>query len=291
MHQTQRWSFVPPTCTTGFIRYIFTRYSSLYSRRPLSGIKPNSGSGERCNSAAGNSSDSLSWAGADCTPSRELCGHTAEKPQQDIRNSHLPHQTRECALLTVGCLWAKILLPICCSKLTVTSGSSYTQDWPVDLLKELSPCSAGFCALNLVTFLSSDSCTSGDKRKASLQLNLALHGLELLFQCVLWVPLHNCVHNEGHSQCSPALPLPLIPIPWSRTWGNWAMKLYRPVELLWDQWWLPQSSPLTALECRHGIWDVTNHWGGYLCKSCPPHCAVVWAALSSSWTQGWEQHT
>lgn len=43
MRQTQRWSFVPPICTTGFIRYIFKRYSSLSSRRLLSGITPNSG--------------------------------------------------------------------------------------------------------------------------------------------------------------------------------------------------------------------------------------------------------
>lgn len=53
-------SFVPATCTTGFIRHTFTRYSSLSSRRRLSGTKPNSGSRERCHSAAGNSSDSLS---------------------------------------------------------------------------------------------------------------------------------------------------------------------------------------------------------------------------------------
>lgn len=63
----------------------------------------------------------------------------------------------------------------------MTPGSSYARDWAVDLLKELSPCSVGFYALNFMTFLSSDSRTSGDKRKASLQLNLALHGLELLF--------------------------------------------------------------------------------------------------------------
>lgn len=97
----------------------------------------------------------------------------------------------------------------------MTPGSSCARDWAVDLLQELSP-SVGFHALNFVTFLSSDSCTSGDKRKASLQLNLALHGLELLFPVGAVGSLHNCVHDEGHSvfsQCSPALSLPLIPIP------------------------------------------------------------------------------
>lgn len=142
---------------------------------------------------------------------------------------------------------------------------------------------------NFMTFLSSDSCTSGDKRKASLQLNLALHGLELLFPvCAVGSSTQLCAQWRAltvFSQCSPALPLPLISIPWSRTWGNWAMKLHRPVELLETRWWLPQSSPLTALECRHGIWDITSHWGRCLCKSCPPHCAILWAALSSAWIQ------
>lgn len=202
---------MPSTCTTGFIRFIFTRYSSLPSRRLLSGIKPNSGSGERYNSAAGNSSDSVSWAGADCTPIRELCGHTAEKPQQDIHNSHLPHQTCECALLTVGCLWAKSLLPICCSKLTVTPGSSYTQDWAVDLLQES-------WALVLLAFMPSILWPfwavivvpveiKGKLLSSWIWLCMAQ---SCCSQCVLWVPLHNCVQNEGHSQCSHSARRPCL---------------------------------------------------------------------------------
>lgn len=54
------------------------------------------------------------------------------------------------ALLTVGC---QNFFPICYSKLTVTPGSSYAQDWAVDLLQESSPYSFGFCALNFETFL------------------------------------------------------------------------------------------------------------------------------------------
>ena len=57
------------------------------------------------------------------------------------------------ALLTVGWLGSKNFFPICYSKLTVTPGSSYTQDWAVDLLQELSPYSVGFQALNFMTFL------------------------------------------------------------------------------------------------------------------------------------------
>lgn len=69
------------------------------------------------------------------------------------------------------------------------------------------------------------------------------------FQCVLWVPLQNCVHSEGHSLPCPEAG-PGGTGPWNT--GLWSFEM---------RWWLPQSSPLTALERRHGIWDITSHWG------------------------------
>jgi len=57
------------------------------------------------------------------------------------------------ALLTVGWLGSENFFPICYNKLTVTPGSSYAQDWAVDVFQESSPYSVGFHTLNFMTFL------------------------------------------------------------------------------------------------------------------------------------------